>query len=73
MLLRGNTGLQSLSRELLHVEMDKVFHVQCGNWEAEDLTERQVRPYYYTQPVKQSNWRYLLYSLLCTAILQVHP
>ena len=41
--LRGNTGLQSLSRELLCVEMDKAFHVQCGNWEAEELTERQVR------------------------------
>lgn len=43
MFLRGNTGLQSLSRELLGMEMDKAFHVQCGNWEAEELNERQVR------------------------------
>lgn len=34
--------MQSLSRELLGIEMDKAFHVQCGNWEAENLTERQV-------------------------------
>ena len=40
--IRCNTGLQSLARELLHVEMDKAFHVQCGNWEAETLNERQV-------------------------------
>ena len=38
----GNTGLQSLSRELLGLEMDKAFHVQCGDWEAEQLSERQV-------------------------------
>lgn len=42
-LHRGNTGLLSLSRELLGVEMDKAFHVQCGNWEAHELSERQVR------------------------------
>ena len=39
--------------------MDKAFHVQCGNWEAEDLTERQVRNeedcIIYTQPVKQTS------------------
>ena len=40
--LRGNTGLQSLSRELLDMEMDKAFHIQCGNWEAKQLNERQV-------------------------------
>ena len=43
LLYRVNTGLQSLSRELLGVEMDKAFHVQCGNWEADQLNERQVR------------------------------
>ena len=65
-VLRGNTGLQGLSRELLGMEMDKAFHIQCGNWEAEQLSERQVG----SDNLKQSILLYLwwgqsIYYLRC--------
>ncbi|XP_073948726.1 exonuclease 3'-5' domain-containing protein 2-like isoform X2 [Choristoneura fumiferana] len=35
-------GLASLSKSLLHIVLDKSWKVRCSDWEAEQLSERQV-------------------------------
>ncbi|XP_045458128.1 exonuclease 3'-5' domain-containing protein 2 [Melitaea cinxia] len=35
-------GLGSLSKALLGIELDKSWRIRCSDWEAEELTERQI-------------------------------
>ena len=43
LLIVGFRGLAALSEAVLGFEMDKDLNVRVGNWEAEPLSERQVR------------------------------
>lgn len=40
---RFNTSLQGLSNQLLGIDLDKSPWLRCSNWEAETLSQDQVR------------------------------
>jgi len=60
----GKLGLQSLAEEYLSVNLDKDWRIRSGNWEAQELNERQIT-YAANDALVAINilWR-LLYSQL---------